>query len=122
MDKEIIFQKIREILKKYSSSFTVTQDTNTDYELYTQKPVEIQGRKFPKLYFSAVRIQKNFVGFYYMPIYAEPKLLEIIKPELLKCLKGKSCFHINKDDPILFSQIDEALKIGKTAYIERGWL
>ena len=46
-----------------------------------------------------------------MPIYTDTKLQEVFKPELLKLLKGKSCFHIKKLDPTLKQQIIEALKI-----------
>ncbi len=122
MDKEKIFQNIKKILQKHSNSFTVTQDSDKGFELYTNKPVEIQGRKFPNVYFAAAKIQKNFVGFYYMPIYANPEMLKQFKPELLKCLKGKSCFHIKKDDSVLLEQIDEALERGEKSYKERDWI
>jgi hypothetical protein len=47
---------------------------------------------------------------------------KVFKPELLKCLKGKSCFHIKKNDPVIMEQIKESLKIGYEMYKERGWL
>lgn len=121
MDKETIFKNIREILRRYKS-FTAIVDTDTDYDLYTNKPIEVFGRKYPRMYFAATKIKKNFVGFYYMPIYMNPEAIKSIKPELLKCLKGKTCFNITKDDPVLYRQIDELLQIGEKAYRERGWL
>jgi hypothetical protein len=43
-------------------------------------------------------------------------------PELLTTLKGKACFHIKKDDPVLFEQIEKALRIGVDAYKAKGWI
>jgi hypothetical protein len=57
-----------------------------------------------------------------MPAYGEDKLTDMFQPELLKCLKGKSCFHIKKDDPVLFKQMKESLKKGLEAYKKRGWV
>ena len=44
-----------------------------------------------------------------------------LKPELLKTLKGKTCFHIKKEDPVLLQQIKEALQIGYEYYTSNGW-
>jgi hypothetical protein len=40
----------------------------------------------------------------------------------LKCLKGKSCFHIKKMDAEIFKQMEEALAKGYSKYKERGWI
>jgi len=65
-------------------------------------------------------VQKGYVGFYYMPVYTEPSIKKLIKPELLKCLKGKSCFYIKKFDKEIFSQIKEALAIGYKEWHQQG--
>jgi hypothetical protein len=57
-----------------------------------------------------------------MPVYAEPALIKFIAPDLLKLLKGKSCFHIKKLDDSLLGQIESALDIGFRMYKERGWV
>ncbi|MEP7103396.1 MAG: DUF1801 domain-containing protein [Candidatus Dojkabacteria bacterium] len=121
-DQQKIFGRIKDILKEYSNTFTATTDSDQGYELYTNKPMEMLGRKFPRMYFAAVKNQKNFVGFYYMPIYAHPEMLKSLTPELVKCLKGKTCFHIKKDDEVLYLQIKEALDKGEKAYKEWGWI
>ena len=61
-------------------------------------------------------------GFYFMPVYAEADLKAVFAPELLKLLKGKSCFHIKKLDPALLDQIKSALQVGYEAYQARGWV
>jgi hypothetical protein len=90
--------------------------------LISQKTVEIQGRKKEEVWFAGILVQKGYVGFYYMPVYAAPDMKKVFKPELLKCLKGKSCFHIKKQDPVIMDQIKESLKIGYDMFKERGWI
>jgi hypothetical protein len=49
-------------------------------------------------------------------------LNKVFKTELLKCLKGKACFHIKKEDPQIMDQIKDALKEGYRLYEEKGWV
>ncbi len=90
--------------------------------LISQKTVEIQGRKKDEVWFAGILVQKGYVGFYFMPVYAAPDMKKVFQPELLKCLKGKSCFHIKKQDPVIMGQIKESLKIGYDMFKERGWI
>jgi hypothetical protein len=57
-----------------------------------------------------------------MPVYAEPEVKQLFKPELLRLLKGKSCFHIRKLAPELPGQVEEALEQGYQMYRGRGWV
>ena len=57
-----------------------------------------------------------------MPIYADSELKDVFDPELLKLLKGKSCFHIKELDAKLENQIRKALKVGFKLYKTRGWV
>ena len=82
----------------------------------------IDGRKRKEVFFAGLIIQKSYVGFYFMPIYTDTDLKEIFKPELLKLLKGKSCFHIKKLDDELKRQIEEALEIGYELYKKDEWI
>jgi hypothetical protein len=54
-----------------------------------------------------------------MPIYSDPHIGDVFGAELLKTLKGKSCFHIKKADPLIYSQIEQALAHGYQLYQER---
>ncbi len=74
------------------------------------------------MFFASAIIQSTYVGFYFMPIYAETSLKEVFKPELLKLLKGKSCFYIRDLSPEIVSQIEEALELGFNLYKERDWV
>jgi hypothetical protein len=57
-----------------------------------------------------------------MPVHTDTELKSVFQPELLKLLKGKSCFHTRKLDAGLEGQIDVALKKGYALYRSRGWI
>ena len=67
-------------------------------------------------------IEKSYVGFYFMPVYAEPQIKAFFPTELLALLKGKSCFHVMELTDELEGQIDAALERGMAQYRERGWV
>ena len=118
-----IFENIRQMLLTYQKgSLELVGGYGGMMCLVSQKPAVIHGRHRDEVWFAGILVQKGYVGFYYMPVYAQPEMKSVFKPELLKCLKGKSCFHIKKNDPVIMAQIKESLKIGYAMYKERGWL
>lgn len=108
--------------KKYENPLKPKFDLDSKYDLWPIKEVEVAGRKKKELYFAGLIIQSSYVGLYYMSIYTDTNLQDVFKPELLKLLKGKSCFHIKKMDIGLEKQIMEALDIGYKLYKKRGWI
>jgi len=118
-----IFQTIRASLQPYATvGFSNRINSETSFDLWSDKNVVIEGKKRNEVFFASVMIQKGHVGFYYMPVYAEPDMKKIFHPNLLKLLKGKSCFHILKLDDALMSEIEDALAAGFKLYKERGWV
>jgi hypothetical protein len=117
-----IFNRLKEILMNYQPPFSSKADDESHFDLWSVKDLVIEGRKRKEVYFAGLIIQKAYVGFYYMPVYAEPEIKEFFKAELLSRLKGKSCFHIHKLDSILIEQIKEALQRGYVEYQKRGWI
>ena len=118
-----IFEDIKAMFLPYEKGvMKMHSESGGQVILINHKPVEIAGRKKPELWFAASLIQKGYIGFYFMPVYGDDKVKNFIKPELLKCLKGKSCFHIKKADPVIYAQIKESLKLGYDAYKKRGWI
>ena len=99
-----------------------TSDFESRYELVSKKEVFFAGRKRPEVYFGAAIIQSDYVGFYLMSVYADPKLTKQMPAELMKTLKGKSCFHIKTLDATLKKQIAEALKLSFEFYKKQGWV
>ncbi len=117
-----IYNKLKKLLKKYENPLQPKFDLDSKYDLWSFKDLEIAGRKRKEVYFAGLIIQSKYVGFYYMPVYTDTKLQDVFKPELLKILKGKSCFHIHRLDANLEKQIEEALDIGYELYRKRGWI
>ncbi|TKC10037.1 DUF1801 domain-containing protein [Pedobacter polaris] len=118
-----IFQTIRAEMQPYTvQGLNARTNSETAYELWSEKAIEIEGRKKDEVYFAGVVIRKGYVGFYYMPVYAEAEMKLIFHPELMKLLKGKSCFHIKKLDDELLGFISQALVAGFTSYKQKGWV
>lgn len=117
-----IFQTLRTILSKYAPPLTATSDFEGRYELVSKKPSEFMGRKRPEMYFGSVIIQGNYVGLYLMHVYMSAAHLKKIAPDLLKTLKGKSCFHIKTLDKNLIKQIEAAVKDGIDCYKKLGFI
>jgi len=118
-----IFEEIRKLLAPYEKgTMKLFGGFDGKVGLVSKKPVEILGRKREELWFASALVQKGYIGFYYMPVYMNATVKKQIKPELLKCLKGKACFYIKKFDKDIFSQIKEALAIGYKEWQQRGWV
>ena len=117
-----IYQRLKRILKKYEPPFVAKSDYDSRYDLWSIKDVVIAGRKRKEVCFAGLIIQSDYVGFYYMPLYANTEIKKVFKKELLSTLKGKSCFHIKKLDKTLLSQIREAVDIGYKMYKKFGWI
>lgn len=117
-----IFGSIKSLMKVYEGDLVARYDLDSKYDLWSEKNVEIEGKKRKEVYFGGLIIQSRHVGFYFMPVYTDTLLKEVFAPELLKLLKGKSCFHIKKLDKQLEKQISDALKKGYQLYQKRGWI
>ncbi len=117
-----IFEAIRKDISAYAcGNYTVKTDKPGHYELYYGKEVEIMGKQYAELCFAGLLIQKGYVGFYFFPVYVQEGLKSGLDPGLLKALKGKTCFHIKKQDAGLVKAIQKALKLGIAYYTSRGW-
>ncbi len=118
-----IFEAVKKEVKPYEKGAVKARiDIQGKYDLWSEKPVEAFGRKYPAMAFASVILQSGYVGFYFMPVYGSDKVKETIPPELLKTLKGKACFHIKTTDKDLMKQIKQALKSGYDAYKKQGWV
>lgn len=122
-----IFDELKSIMERYSPPFSVKTPSKAlknkrSYELTSYKRVVIEGRQKDEIYFAGIIIQKDYIGFYYMLAYAEPKVKDKLSPDFLPLLKGKSCFYIRSAEKSLLDQVKKALGIGLKAYKEKGWV
>jgi hypothetical protein len=121
-DLQSLFDSLKALLQKYTPPLVPKANSAATYDLWSIHPVEIQGRHKKEVYFAGLVIRKSYVGFYFMPVYSEPKMKAALAPELMQLLKGKSCFHIKTLTPELSGQIEAALQTGFARYKELGWV
>ena len=121
-DLGAIFTTLKALLEVYQPPLIAKMDDDSHFDLWSQKDLVIAGRKRKELFFAGLIIQKAYVGFYFMPVYTNEEVKAVFPPELLKLLKGKSCFHIKRLDPQLVEQIEKALKVGFDTYVANGWI
>jgi len=125
---ESIFKKLREMLARHAPPFKLCDAgvRNKDsVQLVVPKPVAIPGAyggKPVNVQLAAAILQKGYVGFYLMCIYMNEGARNQLSPALLKLLKGKTCFHVNRLDEGLEKDIEAALVLGTKSYQERGWV
>ncbi|MGV3766034.1 MAG: hypothetical protein ACO1NW_07905 [Chitinophagaceae bacterium] len=119
---QLVFNSLKKLLQPHAKgNFSARQDEPGNYTVYYDKPVEMLNRHYPDVMFAAAIIKKNYVGFYFFPVYIAPELNSTLAPILLKCLKGKTCFHIKKNDPELMKAVSDALESGLQFYHTKGW-
>ena len=121
-DLPAIFSELKSLLQAYAPPLTPKIDTEGSFDLWSQKDLVIEGRKRKEVYFAGLIIQKSYVGFYFMPVYVDTEMRAFFPPELLRHLKGKSCFHIKTLTPELREQIRAVLQSGFALYQQRGWV
>ncbi|MBD3197984.1 MAG: hypothetical protein GF317_23240 [Candidatus Lokiarchaeota archaeon] len=125
-----IFTEVKEVLEEYSDTFLAkdkyinskAKQEKPAYHLYGTKEVSLFGKKPEKTYIAGVIKQKNYVSFYFSPIYSHPDDFSDISPELNKFLKGKSCFNLTKFNPDLKKEIKTLLSDGIQKYKEIEWI
>ncbi|MGE5229946.1 MAG: DUF1801 domain-containing protein [Deltaproteobacteria bacterium] len=117
-----LFTEVKQLLTPYATWLTARKDEPGYYDLWSEKEIVVDGRRRKEVFFAGVIVQKSFVGFYFMPLYADDELSRVFGPELLGTLKGKSCFHLKRMTPAIRAQIEAALAAGWRLYEERGWV
>lgn len=118
-----IFQTIRASLQPYASlGFSNRINSETNYDLWSDKNVVIEGKKKNEVFFAGVMIHKEHVGFYFLSADTDLDIKRIFDPGLPNSLKGESCFHIKKLDAVLMQHIETALAEGFKLYKEKGWV
>jgi hypothetical protein len=125
---ESVYSEIEAILKRHAPPFRFEDlgvRKKKSVQLTVPKPVVIPGSYGGKpvpVQLAALILQKGYVGFYLMCVYMNKEAQKKMPPDLMKLLKGKSCFHVKKLDDGLRADIETALVTGTEAYRERGWL
>ncbi len=117
-----IFKQLKPLLENYAPPLTAKKDSDTGYELWSNKELMIADIMKSEIFFAAFMVQKNFVSFYYFPIYTHPEIKKDLPPRLVNLLSGKSCFNITSLDDELLVDIEAALRYGFAFYIKQNWI
>ena len=109
---EPVFVRLRSILQKHTGTLSVKHDTFTAYCLEggihpTHKTA------FPIAW---VEIGKAYVSYHFMPVYANPKLLDGVSAKLKARMQGKSCFNFKTCDEDLFTELEQLTVKGFAAF------
>lgn len=117
-----IFNALKKELKPYQKGNLKPRiDIEGKYDLWVEKDVMVLGKPKKEIYFCGLIIQSSYVGFYFTPVYTDPSLKNDLAPDLVKCLKGKSCFHIKKINDTMIEDVRHALKVGIEFFKDKGW-
>jgi hypothetical protein len=120
-----IFNALKEALSKCSPPMVSKSDEKKQsIELIGNKPVPYGHDKkiIPGMFFAAVMQRKDSVAFHFFPIYYKTDQFKKVAPALIKCLKGKTCFHFKKEEQLNGKELDALLKLGVKAWKEEGYL
>jgi len=120
----LIFNKLKKNLEKFTPPMVVTIDSsNSSYEIIGNKPVPYGYNKkiVPGMFFASLAQRKDSVTFHFFPLYMDTKLIEVA-PSLNKCLKGKTCFHFNKEEQINEKELTLLLEKGMIAWKKSGYM
>lgn len=114
------FETLRDMLQRHGRGLKSTVDTPSEFVLASADKVDRSGRP---LFVAGVQIKKNYVSYHLMPIYADPKLLTTVSPDLRKRMQGKGCFNFRSIEPPIAKELSGLTKEGikRFASIELPW-
>ncbi len=116
-DLGLIRENLQNLLKNQVPPLQIRKDNKNVFEVAGTKEV-MQGKQMVDgSYFGSVVPKPKDIRLYFFPIYTHPDVFHI-PPELRKCLKGKSCFHIKKLSPELLAAIQVMIETGVEVYLK----
>lgn len=115
----IIQSTLHELLTAHTPPLQVRLQNDTTFEVAGTKPGMQGKKKVDGHYFATVMPKPKDVRLYFLPIYTHVDAFDL-SPELKKCLKGKSCFHIKKLSVELETEVKEMIAKGISLYEADG--
>jgi len=111
-DFQPVFASLRRILEPYAGRMIVTTDSPQAYMLNT--PYSPRWKK--ELFFAGCQINKSYVSFHLMPVYARPALLSTLSDRLRGRMQGKSCFNFKIIDVDFLQELQDLTGRGYELY------
>jgi hypothetical protein len=114
-----VFARLRAILAEYEPKLQIVHDKPDHYYLDTHT---IGANKRP-IMFGAVRIMKNYVSYYFMPVYdGKTSVLDGMSPALEQQMQGKACFNFKTVDDALLKELTQITRRGYQAWKKIEWV
>ena len=107
------FTTLREVLAAQSDELVVTVDRPGEFRVAS---ATMQDRSGQPLVVAGVRARKHYVSYFLMPLYAAPRLVQSLSPELKKRMHGLSCFNFTSIDPSQIKQLSRLTRAGIDAF------
>lgn len=121
---KIDLQEIRDSLinsfDDYIGPLHVRKNSDAGFEIAGTIEAMQGKQKVDGYYFASVVPKLKDIRLYFFPIYTHVDAYKSLSPELRKCLKGKSCFHIKKLSPEMEKEIKEMIGTGVKLYQKDG--
>jgi hypothetical protein len=111
-----VFARLKAILQPYEPRMVVVKDDKVWYYLDTK----FIGKNKKPVMFAATRVGKAYVSFYLMCVYANPKSMTQMSPELKKRMQGKACFNFTEVNETLFAELEALTKSGAEWFLNGG--
>lgn len=111
-----VFKALKTLLKPYAPSLKTVHDEPGYYYLDTHT----LGANRKPIMFAAAKIQKNYVSYYFMPVYSG--MGGAMSQGLKKRMQGKACFNFTAVDPELFSELADITRKGYDQWRAKGWV
>jgi hypothetical protein len=73
-DLKQVFDTLKPLLEKYRPPLVPKTENERYFDLWSFKDLVIEGRKRKEIFFAGLIIQKDYVGFYFMPVYVETEI------------------------------------------------
>jgi hypothetical protein len=117
-DLQPVYDALRAILAKYEPKLAVERAMPNYYSLTGTKP----GPHGKPTWFAGVRLGKQYVSYYLMPVYGNKALLDGVPEELTKRMQGQACFNFKTVDPVLFKSLEELTRKGYECFKKIGYI
>ena len=122
-DLSKIRQLLISMLEEHANVLKTTINNEEKYEV-TGTIVAMQGKKkVDGMYFATVAPKPKDIRFYFFPIYTHVEQYEgTLSEDMLKALKGKSCFHIKSVSKEMEQELKALIDRGIVLYQQDGLL
>jgi hypothetical protein len=122
-DLEEIANRLKAVLQTHKAVFQVTSVQPENYQVSGTIPTMQGKKKVDGIYFASVVPKPKDVRFYFFPLYTHKDSLDgILKDDLRKLLKGKTCFHVKYMTDEIEANLQELTDMAVSLYQKDNWL